>query len=231
MMCYTISAAKANRLFWLGRYTERVYLSLHLLRRYCDKMIDGQPGEYEEYYRKLSGGNPYTDPEQFRRGYMYDESNPCSLLSGLTAAHDNAIVLREEIMSETLSYIQLALCCLQRAKEQQEDNITDLQPITDYLLAFWGSIDERVFDRRVRTFLRIGRLVEYLDMHIRFDYPFYRIREAYDSLKECGEEEQAIFDSMMTEQLDALLDEERYAEAGADYKQKVLKYLNHLILL
>lgn len=26
VMCYTIPANKANRLFWLGRYTERVYI-------------------------------------------------------------------------------------------------------------------------------------------------------------------------------------------------------------
>ena len=42
-----ISANKANRLYWLGRYTERVYLSLHFLRRYYDQMIDGHPQNYE----------------------------------------------------------------------------------------------------------------------------------------------------------------------------------------
>ena len=51
--CTTISAVKANRLFWLGRYVERAYLNLHLLRRYYDRMIDGDPSMYEEYYRKL----------------------------------------------------------------------------------------------------------------------------------------------------------------------------------
>lgn len=45
MTCYTISAMKANRLYWLGRYTERVYTSLHFLRRCYDRMIDGQPEE------------------------------------------------------------------------------------------------------------------------------------------------------------------------------------------
>lgn len=31
-----LTATKANQLFWLGRYVERVYLSLHLMRRYYD---------------------------------------------------------------------------------------------------------------------------------------------------------------------------------------------------
>ena len=36
-----LSANKANSLFWLGRYEERVYITLHLMRKCYDKMIDG----------------------------------------------------------------------------------------------------------------------------------------------------------------------------------------------
>ncbi len=233
MISYTISANKANRLYWLGRYAERVYISLHLLRRYYDKMIDGQPKEYEEYYQKLDASNLYTDMESFRMGYMYDGKNPCSLLSGLTSAYDNAIVLREEIMSETLSYIQLSLSHIHEAAKKEDSNITDLQPITDYLLAFWGSVDERV-QERIRNILRIGKLIENMDMHIRFDYPFFRIKEVYDSLKKCGETEEELFDLMILQQLDKLLDEDVYNmhhENNAEYKGKLLKYLNHLVLL
>lgn len=226
-----ISAIKANRLYWLGRYTERVYISLHLLRRYYDKMIDGQSNIYEEYYQKLDINNPYPDMESFWMGYMYDENNPCSLISGLMAANGNAIVLREEIMSETLSYIELSLAHIRRSAEKKDDNITGLQPITDNLLAFWGSVDERVFDERIRNFLRIGKLVENMDMHIRFDYPFYRIKEAYDSLKLCAETEEGIFDQIILEHLDDLLKDDVYDISDPEYKIKVLKYINHLVLL
>ena len=226
-----ISAIKANRLYWLGRYTERVYISLHLLRRYYDKMIDGEPKEYEEYYQKLDTSNPYPDMESFRMGYMYDDKNPCSLISGLIAANDNAIVLREEIMSETLSYVELSLSHIRKSAEKKDGNITDLQPITDYLLAFWGSVDERVFDERVRNFLRIGKLVENMDMLIRFGYPFYRIQEVYESLKLCAETEEGIFDQMILEHLDGLLEEDMYDSSNLQYKATVLKYLNHLVLL
>ena len=41
-----ISATKANSLYWLGRYEERVYITLHLLRKCYDKMIDGELEEY-----------------------------------------------------------------------------------------------------------------------------------------------------------------------------------------
>mgnify|MGYP003595176586 FL=1 len=76
MVCYTISATKANRLYWLGRYTERVYTSLHLLRRCYDKMIDGSTDEYEMYYHTMDVADTYPDIEAFKLGLMYDSHNP-----------------------------------------------------------------------------------------------------------------------------------------------------------
>ena len=227
----TISATKANRLFWLGRYTERVYLELHLLRRYYDKMIDGKPEEYQEYYEKLEIANPYADEESFRLGYLYDEKNPVSIIAGLTYANDNAIVLREEIKSETMSYIQLSLVKITEKSKEKDVNITNLQSITDWLLAFWGSIDERIFDERVKNFLKIGRYVELLDILIRFEYPLFRVREAFDSLLQCSKQEEGIFDKALLGNLDWLIESDTYQIEDPAYKAKILKYLNHLVLL
>ncbi|MCI5664543.1 MAG: alpha-E domain-containing protein [Mediterranea sp.] len=231
MMCYAIPATKANRLYWLGRYAERVYISLHLLRRYYDRLIDGDPKDYEAYYKKLDINNDYASNETFHLAQMYDPQSPCSLMAGLESANDNAIVLREEIKSESLSYIQMSLCLLKESAAKREKNITALQPITDYLLAFFGSIDERVFDERIRNLIKMGKLVENLDLHVRFDYPFYRIEEAYESLKHCSEVEDGIFDAIILQRLDELVQEELYTARDADYKNRLLKYLNHLVLL
>jgi len=228
--CHTIPATKANRLYWLGRYAERVYISLHLLRRYYDQMIDGDSDDYKDYYRKLDISYDYIDDEIFRLAQMYDPHNPCSLLSGLESANDNAIVLREEIKSESLSYIQMSLCFIKECAEQGKKNITELQPITDYLLAFFGSIEERVFDERIRNIIKTGKLVENLDLHIRFDYPYYRIEEAYESLKLC-EQEEGIFDTVIVRRLDELMRKDLYEAQEAGYKNTLLNYLNHLVLL
>ena len=230
-VCNAISATKANRLYWLGRYAERVYLSLHLLRKSYDTMIDGAGQGYLDYYKRLDASSVYPDKLSFMLGYMYDEKNPNSLLAGMERANDNAIVLREEIMSETLSYIQLSLVKIKAAAAEGVTNITDLQNITDYLLAFWGSADERIYDDGVRDLLRVGKLVENMDMHVRFDYPFYRIAETYESLKKCADDFDGILDPVILEQLDRLLDEDCYQSEDTEYKFKLLKYVNHLVLL
>lgn len=230
-MCYTISATKANHLFWLGRYVERAYLSLHLLRRYYDKMIEDDSTIYEEFYSKLDAINPYRDKESFQKGSLYDMLNPCSVLSILELVNDNAIVLREEISTETLSYVQLSQFFIKKMQKEGVVNITNLQPITDYLLAFWGSIDERVFDERVRNILRAGRLIENIDMHIRFDYPYSRIQEAFDSLRVCTEVDSSIFDIDLITTIEEQLSDEAYANRDSSYKFKLLKLINNIVLI
>ncbi len=231
MMCYAIPATKANRLYWLGRYAERVYISLHLLRRYYDRMIDGDPKDYEEYYQKLDIVDQYGNDEAFRLGQMYDPKNVGSLISGLELANDNAIVLREEIKSESLSYIQMSLCHIKQCADRREKNITVLQPITDYLLAFFGSLDERGLAERMRELSKMGGLGGNIDLHIRFDYPYYRIEEAFESLKNCAEVEDNLFDPVILQRLDELIREDLYEAKADGYKQTLLTYLNHLVLL
>ena len=49
-----ITTEKANELFWLGRYVERVYTtSMEFFRGY-DRMIDEQKVSYPEYCRRVS---------------------------------------------------------------------------------------------------------------------------------------------------------------------------------
>lgn len=227
----TISAMKANRLFWLGRYEERVYMTLHLLRQCYDKMIDGDAKDYEEFWHKLDATNSYGTPEDFRLGMMYDEKNPCSIISELNCAKDNAILLREDIMSETLSYIELSIAHMNKCKAKKESNITQLQPITDWSLSFWGSTLQRITNYRIMSLIVIGRNIELLDMLIRFDYPFERIQLVYEDIKRHGENVSRIFDSIISKQLDELLTPYQYEHQNDEYKNKLLKYVNHLVLV
>lgn len=48
----TLSLSKMGRLFWLGRYTERVYTSLKLTRDILDADVDGTEADYAGYCRK-----------------------------------------------------------------------------------------------------------------------------------------------------------------------------------
>ncbi|MFR9627383.1 MAG: alpha-E domain-containing protein [Rikenellaceae bacterium] len=234
MVCNVITADKANRLFWLGRYAERVYISLHLLRRYYDKVLDGDISDLKEYYRCLGVDCADMDQESEECQYsqLYDKSNGCSIATSLDLTNDNGIVLRRDITSESLSYIHLSQMLLAECAAVSEKNITLLQPITDYMLAFFGSIDERVFDNRIRLFIKIGRLIENLDLHVRFNYPYFRIEEAFLSLKEYIERsESGVADPFALESLNELINEEQYTNQDETYKERLLSNLNILIMV
>ena len=156
-----MSANQANSLFWLGRYAERGYLMLHLMRRAYDEVIDVPVGEvpYSDFLTKINGfvTSDFTTSYQMMK-QIYDTGTPTSLRSIIERMMDNAITLRSQIYSESFSYIELCRGLIQEKASQQETNITALQPITDWLLAFWGSIRERVHGRAY-SLLEVGRLV------------------------------------------------------------------------
>jgi uncharacterized alpha-E superfamily protein len=190
-----VSSAKASRLYWLGRYAERVYLTLHMLRKHFDLMIDEDKHAYITFCTKMGIENKYTSADDFTKRYLFDCSNPESVINMLDRVKDNAMMLREEIMTETLCYIELSIAHMNKP-EVQSAGIEGLQRITDYMLAFWGSIDERIVDNQIRHSIKFGKFVESLDLHIRFDYQFNRVEGIFNRLLHTIEKECYICDEM-----------------------------------
>jgi len=161
-----ISVEQADRLYWLGRYTERVNTTIRMFCKSFDSMIDGITDSYDEFCRMIDIPDIYENKEDFNRNYPFDENNSDSIISNLTRAYDNAIVLRESIGSETLSYIQLSIYEMQKAKIS-ESPLIELQKVLDYLLAFWGVVDDAIDDFRIRNIIKAGKRIERIDIYAR----------------------------------------------------------------
>ena len=224
-----ISANKANSLFWLGRYEERVYITMHLMRKCYDKMIDGEMEEYWPFWQELDPQGVYQTNDEFTLGMMYDDGNPNSVMSAQTRAMDNAILLREEIMSETLSYLEMSVALLKKCSEKQETNVMTLQPIIDWSLAFWGAAEQRLQNHKALYIMMIGRNIENLDMLLRFEYSYERIAQAYDSVKHYSRRLPGLLDEHMESQLDNLISREKFNLSDLDYKNKLLAFVNQLV--
>ena len=161
-----ISLEQTDRLYWLGRYTERVYTTLRLYSNSFDTMIDEISDSYRDFCEMIDIPDVYGSKEVFREKYPFDEENPDSILSNLTRAYDNAIVLREEIGSETLSYIQLAIYDMNKAKISRAPLI-EMQRVIDNILAFWGIVDDSIDSRQVRNIIKTGKRIERIDLYAR----------------------------------------------------------------
>ncbi len=161
-----ISVEQADHLYWLGRYTERVYSTLRFYFTRFDTMIDEAFDSYETFCESIDIPNIYTSREDFIRRYPFDADNPDSIISNLNRAYDNAIVLRESIGSETLSYIQLAIYDMNKAAVSKSPLIV-LQELLDHLLSFWGIADDRIDSEQVRNMIKAGKRIERIDLYAR----------------------------------------------------------------
>lgn len=160
------SIMNTDRLFWLGRYSERVYTTLKLFERSFDTLIEQYGGDHREFCRSLEIPDIYSDKDDFIAKYAFNLKDPNSIMSNLYRGYDNAIELREEIGSECLSFIQMAIYEMETAQKSAAPGL-HFQKVTDYLLAFWGCADDQIDDENTRNIIKIGKRVERLDLYAR----------------------------------------------------------------
>ena len=101
--------------------------------------------------------------------YLYDKENPDSIVSNLQRAYDNAIVLRDEISSKVLSYIQMGVNLFEEMSESDAP-VLSLQNVIDDLLAFKGSMYEFIDDDITLDIIKLGEYVERIDLYLRLHY-------------------------------------------------------------
>lgn len=219
----TISAEQADRLYWLGRYVERVFSTLRLFNRSLDRMIDQNGDDYVDFCRRLSiPSEIYAGPEDFETRYLFDPANPDSIYANLSRAYDNAIVLRNFITTETMAYIQLALDQLQHGA-REDSAFLETQRVADWLLAFWGSVDDRVADVERRDLMKVGKYSERLDLLIRLDFPEYAVEALLPRLLSHTKRVEALLEKPVLEEL------RQMTEPGLPQKRtRLLKLVNLL---
>lgn len=176
----TISLEHGDRLYWLGRYTERVFTTLKSLQALYDKMIDKKHG-YAEYLSYFGLSDIYAGNMEFIRSFLYDSSNSNSVAYSLERAYDNGIVLREEISTETLSFLQMSKDTLLKSEKSANTRLS-LLPLEDLLFGFWGCIADHVYDDEIKNIIYIGKSIERLDLYLRMKYPFAEVEKEFDRL-------------------------------------------------
>ena len=160
------SEITTDRLYWLGRYTERTYSTIKYYAKNFDKLIEKDVIDYAYVCEALDIPNIYSDKDDFIGRYAFSLEDPNSIISNLTRAYDNAIELREEIGSETLSFIQLAMYSVQKAGLSQSP-LMELRKAEDDILAFWGIVDDQIDDEETRNIIKLGKRIERLDLYAR----------------------------------------------------------------
>jgi len=175
-----VTIERMDNLFWLGRYIERVYQMSKDFAHMYDILIDGDDRELYAICEKLGIAGKYTDRDSFLAGF-FDPNESYSIIWNLTRAFDNAVVMRDEISTAALSYIHLSQSVLRKAASS-EAPLYEMQKLEDYILAFWGALDENVDSEETRAIVKCGKRLERLDFYTRFNHPQDELRREMQRL-------------------------------------------------
>lgn len=204
-----ISLEKADHLFWLGRYTERVFTTMQCFFKHFDELIDADEQEhsYRSFLDAIKIPDVYGDTDTFIGKYLFDESDPNSIISNMNRAFDNGIIVRDEISTTSLSYLQMSLDLLKDKDSiiAHDRPIYDLQTLVDYYYAFWGSVDDCVLDEECRNIIKVGRYLERLDLYMRLKYPYAAIDKEFSKFINRLERVKMPYNSSRLEQLKEIL--------------------------
>ncbi len=165
----TVTLSKQNRLFWLGRYSERVYTVIQFVRERYDRLLDGGGVDYAAFCRDMGIPCVYESADDFCRRYLFDGQAPCSVRSSVEAMLGNGMVLRETITSPTLAYLQMAESAMELAARSEAPGV-ELQWVLDDIMAFRGSFDDTVAQESARNITKTGWMVERISLMLRLHW-------------------------------------------------------------
>lgn len=167
-----VTASKADNLFWLSRYTERVFTTLSQFFPFYDRVMDTDVDAFRPFARALDLPEDFEDFDAFIHSFLYDEKNPDSVRSAIVYAFNNAVILRPELGSRSLQQVELAMSSIVEASEygSTDADIFKHRDIADNMLAFWGGVENSPVEPTLKSFIFVGKYLERLDLYTRFGY-------------------------------------------------------------
>lgn len=171
----SVTLSKQNRLFWLGRYSERVYGMVQGTMGFIDEIVDsGEEIDYPMVCAQLGIPCPYENSEDFCRRFLFDAEDPNSVTAAAENMLGNGMVLRETLTTATLAYLQMAVTALNLARDSSAPGV-ELQWVLDDIMAFRGSCDDSLEDEQIRNIVKVGGLVERLSLMLRLRWNLTRL--------------------------------------------------------
>lgn len=158
----------ATNLYWFGRYLERIEATLLEVVTAFDKTIDIDRSCGKKLFARLEIDIEYKDAIDFLNVAVF--SNHASNINSLMAfARENAIICRADMYTEAFgSVIELSNLIKQEKSNLQVD-CKLIDKILSLISEIWGELTRRQKRNTSDYFIRLGKLVEKVDFHLRLE--------------------------------------------------------------
>lgn len=164
-----LTANVATNMYWLGRYLERIEITLCQIEEAFDEIIDVDKQAGVKLYEKFGIELEYTDSMNFLKNAVYGD-HPANIKTITGNARECAIISRIYINASAFGeIIELDALFKKISANAIPIDYKDLDHALSLIKEIWGDNASRGEQRSSDYFLKLGKLVEEVDNRVRFE--------------------------------------------------------------
>jgi uncharacterized alpha-E superfamily protein len=178
-MTQLLTANTAINLYWFGRNIERIETSLLEVSNAFDESIDNNKYAGKELFAKLGIDIEYSSASSFLQNAIFGNHN-ANLNNIMEYARENAIISRTHIDTKAFGeVIELASLFESTKNSAYEVDYRFIDNVLSLISEIWGELTHRMQRQSSDYFIRLGKLTEKVDFHLRLggDIEFAKVIE------------------------------------------------------
>ena len=163
-----ITANVATNLYWFGRYLERIEATLLEIVTASDKIIDTDKEAGVKLFKKLEIDIEYKNTKDFLNVAIFGnhDSNINNLIE---YARENAIISRADMYTEAFGSVIELSNLIKHGSYLPHVDCSFLDEVLSLISSIWGKLTRRQKRDTSDYFIRLGKLVEKVDIHLRLE--------------------------------------------------------------